>query len=150
LLALRQTRALFLASLPVCITILFIIRKWRMYLHLEAFTLLLALGVSVGGMVAASLARRAPRAAEPVAAVLVLLIFLPFLWASAHNPSITRYTRDFPRLMEGDIARASGQSILGNDALVGGRLGLWYASGSHHWYDISPDLLWRPDISSFD
>jgi hypothetical protein len=36
---------------------------------------------------------------------------------------------------------------VGPDALIGGRLGLWYVSGAQSWYEISPDLLWKPDIS---
>ena len=46
-----------------------------------------------------------------------------------------------------DLMRASARRLVGPDALVGGRLGLWYVSGAQGWYDISQDLLWKKDIS---
>jgi hypothetical protein len=46
-----------------------------------------------------------------------------------------------------DIARACAKQLVGKDALIGGRIGLWYISGAQRWYDISADLLWKKDIS---
>jgi hypothetical protein len=46
-----------------------------------------------------------------------------------------------------DIMRACARRLIGNNALVGGRLGLWYISGAQSWYEVAPELLWRSDIS---
>jgi len=48
-----------------------------------------------------------------------------------------------PHFDEMDIARAAAREVLGTEALVGGRSGLWYISGAAHWYDISRDLVWN-------
>jgi hypothetical protein len=49
-----------------------------------------------------------------------------------------------------DVARASAKQLVGPDAFIGGRIGLWYVSGAQRWYEISPDLLWQKDISGID
>ena len=48
------------------------------------------------------------------------------------------------------MARAAGKKMLGPNARVGSRLGLWYASGAAHWYNISLDLLWSKLPVQFD
>jgi hypothetical protein len=46
-----------------------------------------------------------------------------------------------------DIMRACARRLVGPNALIGGRLGLWYVSGGQSWYEVAPDLLWKSDIS---
>jgi len=45
-----------------------------------------------------------------------------------------------------DLARACAQQIVGHHALIAGRIGLWYISGAHGWFDPSQELLWKSDI----
>ncbi len=47
-----------------------------------------------------------------------------------------------------DIMRACARRLVGENAFIGGRLAAWYISGAQSWYEISPDLLWRSDISN--
>jgi hypothetical protein len=55
-----------------------------------------------------------------------------------------------PYRHEMHLARACAKEIVGSNAVVAGRLELWYASGAEHWYDIYSDLIWNPDISHID
>lgn len=55
-----------------------------------------------------------------------------------------------PHYHEMHLARACAKDIIGSEAIIAGRLELWYVSGATHWYDISRDLLWKEDISNLD
>jgi hypothetical protein len=85
--------------------------------------------------------KMASRAAAPVFAV-ILAAYVCF-----HNPLLAEATVTLkPRVHEADVARAAALKILGPHATVGGRLCMWYASGADHWYDVSSDLLWYPQL----
>jgi hypothetical protein len=75
--------------------------------------------------------------------ITTLSIILIHSWLSTFNGLITLK----PHVHEMDLARAASKEIIGSDALVGSRIALWYSSGAAHWYDVSPDLLWKKDIS---
>lgn len=49
-----------------------------------------------------------------------------------------------------DIARACARQMVGNNAFIAGRIGLWYISGAQGWFDPAPDVLWQHDISQID
>ncbi len=51
------------------------------------------------------------------------------------------------KVNECEIARSATLHILGPQARVAGLLDLWYASGAHDWFGLSPDLLWGPHLS---
>ena len=90
--------------------------------------------------------RLIPRFAQAVAA---LLFVAGICWGTqAGYPIYGPYlNRRNVLIAPMDLMRASARRLVGPDAFVGGRLGLWYVSGAQSWYEVSPDLLWRNNIS---
>ena len=87
-----------------------------------------------------------PRFAQPIAA---LLFLAGACWGTQagyplYGPSLGKRKVLIAPM---EIMRACARRLVGPNALIGGRLGLWYVSGAQSWYEISPDLLWKPDIS---
>lgn len=144
--AIPATRGLALAALPFEL-FMFLLAAHKLesyYIHeLSIFAVAVCCGVSV---LADRLCRRVPfkfvkAAAMPVFAA-VLAVYL-----CAGNPLLKAATVTLkPRVHEADVARAAALKILGPHATVGGRLCLWYASGTSDWYDVSSDLLWYPKL----
>ena len=90
--------------------------------------------------------RLTPRFAQAIAA---LLFVAGAIWGTqAGYPIYGSYlNRRDVLIAPMDIMRACARRLVGNNALIAGRLGLWYISGAQSWYEVAPDLLWRSDIS---
>jgi hypothetical protein len=144
--AIRSTRGIALASLPFLLFMFFLAgHKLDSYLMHE-FSILEA-AVACGTCVAIDwawkriAAKRIHWLAAPVSALLIAAYLCHV------NPVLSdAVVSAQPRVHEGDLARAASRKILGPHATVGGRLCMWYASGADHWYDISSDLLYYPDL----
>lgn len=142
----RQTRLLAFASLPLCLFILLWARgKSAGYYLPELIIFFAGLGVMVAWLLCSWKSEWWPDVRQgALSLVSITTIFLTLnQWgvldrvdASALEPP------------EMEIARAASLNLVGPNALVGGRIGLWYVSGATHWYDIAPDLLWKRDISN--
>ncbi len=138
--AVRWTRGIALASLPLVIAVYVAFHKQVPYsIHEIA---LYGAAVSIAILTAADwLLRRASvpfarRAVLPAAAILlgaylaagnVVLKGAAFTWK--------------PRVYEADVARAANRDILGPHASVASRTGAWYSSGAEHWHPVMDDLL---------
>jgi dolichol-phosphate mannosyltransferase len=150
----RETRGIAAASLPLCLFVFACSQgKSRGYLMPEVMIFFSAVGVWVGEG-AAWLAGRAVRsAAQPAAALVVgLLMLSSVLWGN--TPVHAMRLSLGPHRYEMDLARAASKRIVGENALVAARIGLWYISGAGHWYDPAPDLLWKrggscPDLRRY-
>ena len=46
------------------------------------------------------------------------------------------------------LARACNKQIVGEKALVGGRMSAWYIGGANRWYEVSKDVLSKRDLSN--
>ena len=141
LLAVRQTRGMALAALPLQLYLyLFAWHKWGQYLVHEVA--LFAGAVAIGALVllewaTARLPATVRRAVLPVAAVLLGV----YLAAGSPMLKAARLSLE-PRIHEAEVARAATREILGPNARVGGDWGQWYASGATHWYGTQVDIQW--------
>jgi hypothetical protein len=139
LLAVRQTRGLALAALPLQLYLyLFAWHKWGQYLVHEVA--LFAGAVAIGALVllecvAARLPAAVQRAVLPAAAVFMGV----YLAAGSPMLKAARLSVE-PRIHEAEVARAATREILGPNARVGGDWGEWYASGGTHFYDTQADI----------
>jgi hypothetical protein len=139
LLAVRQTRGLALAALPLQLFLyLFAWHKVSQYLVHEVA--LFAGAVAIGALVlldraAARLPAAIQRGVLPVAALLMAIHLV------AGSPMLKAATLSMePRVHEVEVARAAAREILGPNARVGGDWGQWYASGATHFYDTQGDI----------
>lgn len=142
----RQTRRFALIGLPTCIFTFFIAHKWQSYLYPEDFLLiageLLLLGkIAVGASRFVNLPLR-----EHLAGIAVVLLglFMSFLWFD--RAFVSGRPLSVSRVIEADIARAAALQIVGPDASIAGRIGLWYISGAHRW---NTDFAFS-DLPAFD
>lgn len=152
LIAIRSTRALALAALPLEVFVLLFAGHKHAYYYVHETSLYCAAVVAGGAMLADRLAERASQrqlllrhAALTAVSLLVGATLLAAKWKAGHSEILLE-----PREQEAEVARAAGKALLGPNARIGGRLGVWYASGAAHWYNISPDLLWRTLPGNFD
>lgn len=145
LLAFRATRGFVVASLPLQLfVLLFASHKHGYYFvhEISIYGIALVTGILV---LADRLIGKLPRQQVlkgPVLAAAAAILGASLLlakWDARHSKILLE-----PREQEAEVARAAGKEMLGPDARVGSRLGLWYASGAAHWYNISLDLLWSP------
>jgi hypothetical protein len=147
--AVRSTRGMALASLPLQLGIFFFAaHKQPGYLTHELA--LFAAALAVGVLVSMSWLVQRPQfpawsraIAMPVAAAL-LSVYLVTGLASQAAASFTH-----PQVHPGDLARAATRQILGPHARVVGRMGSWYSAGAESWHDHSHDLI-GPQSSSYD
>jgi hypothetical protein len=146
LFAVRSTRGLALAALPLQATIfLFAAHKQPGYLIHEIA--IFAAAVGVGVLVAAEwltgrwLPAKWRAVVPPVAAILFGLYLWPGNFLAATGAISFK-----PRTNEAEVARAAARRILGPHARVAGRMLLWYASGGEDYYNLQMDLNWVPEI----
>ena len=151
LLALRTTRGIALAALPLQLFVLLFAGHSHAYYYIHEISMYaaaLAAGIltTVDRLLMTvprqELIRRIVLASLAIALGSSILVAKWSLGQTSLHP--------FPRVHEAEIARVAGKEMLGPDARVGGRIGAWYASGAAHWFNISPDLLWRPLPMDFD
>jgi len=137
--AVRSTRGLALAALPLQVFVLLFARhKPEFYLLHECVLFAAALAIGVLVCAGHALERFWP-ALRPA-----------FLWTAAGglsiwlawgSPMLAKATLSLePRVHEVEVARAASRQILGPDARVSGRGGAWFASGAAHWADLETDL----------
>jgi hypothetical protein len=144
--SIRATRGIAFAALPFQLFVYFLSahKLQSYYLHeMSIYAAAVCCGVLV---LADRLWVRIPfkfiRAAGAPVFMTLLAVSVCF-----HNPVLAGASVSLkPHVHEADVARAAVEKILGTHATVGGRLCLWYASGANHWYDISYDLLWYPQL----
>jgi hypothetical protein len=146
LLAVRSTRGIALAALPLEATIfLFASHKQGVYLihEIAIFGAAVAVGLLVGAesLIGRWLPPKWRAVVPPVAAILFGLYLWPGNFLAATGAISFK-----PRTNEVEVARAAARRILGPHARVAGRLLLWYASGGEDYYNIQMDLNWVPEI----
>lgn len=147
------TRGIALASMPLPLSVLLYSQAKSAGYYVPEFMLYLS-GVAILTIMSfVWLSRRVMHSnhhwlTTPIAAAVVGIGVL------SSNPLLSEAELSLkPRVHEMRIARAVGREIVGRSALVGGRIGLWYAAGATHWYDVAADLLWREvlevDVSAY-
>jgi hypothetical protein len=158
LLIVRATRALALSAAPLLLAILLVTphKQFAYLIHEFAFflaALFIGLFFAVDWLLDRIHRQRMRQFLLPATtAILTLYLFgtTDVLKAAVHTGE--------PVVEEGDVARAAARSILGPNAKVASRIGLWYASGAAWWHDTTWDLLDYPDsyhdpiryLSNFD
>jgi len=151
LLVFSATRGIALASLPLQVFVLMFAGHKHAYYYLHEVALYsaaLVVGVvSVADRFLAKLPWRYPPKwviLDGIAAILGVSLVLG-KWDAKQSEIVPGR-----RVQEAEIARAAGKEMLGPNASVGGRMGVWYACGAANWYSISSDLLWHALPSDFD
>jgi hypothetical protein len=145
--AVRTTRGLALAALPLQLSLLlFTWHKAEFYVVHECvlFAAALATGILVCADHTLKRFSPAPRLAFHSAAAGALCICL--VWGSSMLANATVSLQ--PKVHEVVVARAASRQILGPNARVSGPVAAWYASGASHWANIQADLA--PDALLFD
>lgn len=137
----RDTRAIAFSSLPLLLTLFLAARHKHAYYFVHELSLL-ALGFW-GGILGLAVAWRRVRppkihARTLFAASLALGVALILLPPRSGDIRLTAQ----PRVHEAELARAAGITILGSDAIVGGRTGPWFISGARHWLGLELDVVW--------
>jgi hypothetical protein len=154
LLALRSTRGLALAALPLQLFVLLFAAHKHAYYFVHEISIYGVAAVAGTLSLAVRLLRMLPRqqlqlimeriVLTAAAAILGVSVVLA-KWNARQTAILPE-----PMVHEAEIARAAGKEMLGPNARVGGRLGVWYASGGAHWLNISQELLWRGLPPSLD
>ena len=151
LLVFPPIRGLLLASLPLQLfVLLFASHKHAYYFVHEVSIYCIAL-VAGATMLADRFLAKLPRqlvlrrVVLTVGAMIVGAGMLLTKWDTKHSAILPE-----PREQEAEVARAAGKAMLGPNARVGSRLGVWYASGAAHWYNISLNLLWSKLPAQFN
>jgi hypothetical protein len=148
-LAWRRMWVVAFAALPLLLFVLVQSRKWNTYLFPEYFFIMFGSALLVLAVVHKLLAIL-PRAFGSFSANLInvaIAAFILYLGYTYGGQFITprsaamemKWVDGFG--LESDLARATSKTIVGDNATIGGRLGLWYVSGAYRWYDIS-DVMW--------
>lgn len=146
-LALRDTRVLAVAALPLQLFLLFFAWHKHEYYFIHELALYdAAMVAAVLTILSAILRRRFSNALLKHAVGLAATGLLVFsLWrAIPHRSDLGASIK--PQVHEQDVARAAAREIVGDGARVGSRLGMWYAAGAADWYNVTPKLLWSPRV----
>ena len=145
----RDTRGIGIASLPLTVFVfLYSQGKSAGYYLPELMVYFSGLGILACWIFRALFKSVIPKIHAPVTAA----VFAgTCCWATQFG--YPEYARSLPlqHLTPAmDIARACAKEIVGSNALIAGRIGLWYVSGAEKWYEVEPDLLWKKDISGIN
>lgn len=148
--AVRSTRGMAIASLPLQLGIFFFAaHKQPSYLVHELTFFVASLSVGVLTVVYWLAGRpQLPawsRGAAMSLAAAVSSLYLVTGFASAGTTVISARAQIHP----GDLARAATKQILGPHARVVGRMGCWYSGGGEIWHDHFHDLI-SAESSSYD
>jgi hypothetical protein len=145
-----DTRGIAWGSLPLCLFVFAYSRaKSGGYFLPEFLIYFSGVGVILSEGIAMLWRRLWSRHAPVAAAATMVGLTLITVTSRSELLSKTRFDSGVA-VSETDVARAAARQMVGDEAVVGGRIGLWYVSGATHWYNIESDLLWRPDISGVD
>jgi hypothetical protein len=137
----RQTRGIALAALPSTLFILlFVERKWSVYLLPELMVYLCGVSVVLGTIIVVLVGKLVP--ARRHMATLAVALVLCTAWLTGSIGRGLRHVTFNRRLDERALARAAGRQMLGPNALVGTRISRFYTNGGDLSYMIEPDVLW--------
>jgi len=147
LLAMRGTRILSLAALPIQLFLLLFASHKHGYYFIHEIALYGA-AVVAAALTALNLAvRKLPSAFARNAIGFAAIGFLLFsLWGLSQFPKGLNLAAQ-PRVHGQEVARAAAREILGPNARVASRLTTWYASGAADLYDPSRTLLWPSKVT---
>lgn len=137
----RQTRVLALASAPLTLFVMFYSQgKSSGYYILELMFFFFAFAVLVFFVMEWLILKMSSNRLK----VLALLLCAGLsVWTLMPRKLFDDLAKEAVyRVHDGDVARSAGKKIVGPDAVVGGRIGLWFIAGASYWYDIASDLLW--------
>uniref|UniRef100_Q02BJ5 Uncharacterized protein n=1 Tax=Solibacter usitatus (strain Ellin6076) TaxID=234267 RepID=Q02BJ5_SOLUE len=139
LLAVRSTRGIALAALPLQLGLFFFAwHKMPYYMVHESVIFAAALAIALLSLCWFLVSRYLPkltRFCAPLAAAVLTFCLI------SGSPMLAR--ADFslqPRFNETEIAQAAGRRMMGPNARVGGRWWGWYAGGAKYWFDVDRDL----------
>ena len=142
-LAVRATRILALAALPVQLSLLFFAWHKHAYYYYHEIQLFCAAMVVIGLFLVDhylfKLKRPRLRAFLWYGTAVTCAVHV---WITGTSYKTLHWSLQ-PRVHELEIARAAGREILGPKARVGSRIGPWYSSGGAYWHRVTPDLLWN-------
>lgn len=145
LLALRDTRGIALAALPLQLFLLFYAHHQTAgyYIHEVA---IYGAAIVAGALTAADwLLSKWKASARPAGwALFGVMIMVSFWNLDKWGGKLTVSLR--PRVHEAEIARAAGRELLGSYATVASRIGPWYSSGGEFWHDPAPDIVWTGQV----
>jgi hypothetical protein len=142
LLALRSTRGIALAALPLQLFLLFYAHHKTAYYFIHEVAIYSA-AVAAGSLTLADrlLSRwRLPFARPAGWALFGIMISVSFWNLNKWDGKLTISLR--PRVHEAEIVRAASREMLGSYATVASRIGPWYSSGGEFWHDPAPDVVW--------
>ena len=150
LLAIRGTKVVCLAALPLqAFLLLFAWHKHAYYFIHEIGMYGLAVVAALLTILGLALRKLSnTRLTSAISLAVVGLLAFSLCQLTTLRSGIILSTN--ARIHEQEIARASARAILGSQARVASRLGIWYASGAADWYNPSPKLLWASSESSED
>ena len=148
LLLIKPTRLFALTASPLPLFILLYSRNKSQGYFIPEFMLYEILICFILLYLFARLAHRLPRFVNIVPFVFASLVLMySFTAVSEAVMRMDPITTD-KHIFEADLARACSKEIIGDNALVGGRLSIWYTGGTAYWHDIGPDLLWNFDMDT--
>lgn len=152
LLAIRSTRGIALAALPLQLfLLLFAWHKLPPY-YVHEFGLYSAAVVAGALILADGLFPKLAWRWAPYPAWAAIVLALGMGWwqlgkwqrIGPHSDLLTISTR--PRVHDMEIARAAGIEMLGPNARVASRIGTWYAAGAAYLHDPSNDVIWPASL----
>ena len=143
--AVRTTRGLALAALPMELILLCIRHVQSVYLtvEVEIFVTASAVGLAV---LADLVCRRAPRPDWSRQAVLAVLTFAFAAFLVRLDLRLAPPLLTGPQTHPGDVARAATRHILGPGARIASRIGSWYVAGGDYWHDSLYDLTYDRSV----
>jgi hypothetical protein len=144
LLLLPNTRGLALAALPLQLFVFAYSQGKSGGYYLPELIIYFAATSTALATLTLALLRKLPlpRVPELGAALLTTALAASTLLATPRLSPIDFSLLPLTHPME--LARAAGRDMLGPDATVAGRIGLWYASGAQSWRELESDVLWQP------
>ncbi|MEO8368588.1 MAG: hypothetical protein ABI806_05265 [Candidatus Solibacter sp.] len=137
--AVRTTRGIALASLPLQLGIFFFAwHKMPYYMVHESVLFAAALSVALLALghflIHAYLPKLEPIYAPAAVAVLCFCLI-------SGSPMLAHADLSLqPRFNEVEVAQAAGRRIMGPHARIGGVWWGWHSAGAEHWYDVERDL----------
>jgi hypothetical protein len=138
--AVRSTRGIALASLPLQLGVFFFAwHKMTYYMVHESVLLVAALVVSLLAVCQFLIARYLPKLGRlylPAAVVVLCFCLISGSPLLAHVDLSLRQ-----RFNETEVEQAVGRRIMGPHARIGGHWWSWYAAGAERWYDVEHDLF---------
>ncbi|MCB9234389.1 MAG: hypothetical protein H6581_22235 [Bacteroidia bacterium] len=145
-----QTRALALGGTPLLLFIFFFAPlKSAGYFLPEMFVLFAGIWLMVFSIIDGLARKRGWVKTAGWMSFFVVFVLV----TNGISDNATALKREFSwkaRTSEMDLARACTRQILGNEAKVAGKLGLWYIGGGAVWHDLTAEFLVREDLAGWE